>query len=213
MSLHAHIEHTLLRANATPEEIDALCDEALAHAFVGVCVNPTFVPRAVARVDGRVRVVSVVGFPLGAGSEASDVAEAEWLLKQGAQEVDMVVPISAACAGQWSEVRGRVLAVRAATQGATLKVILETGYFSPPSLERLAHEVLAAEPDYLKTSTGFGPKGAEVGEVAALREWCGERAKVKASGGIRTAAEARALLDAGAERLGTSRGVAIVQEQ
>ncbi len=211
MSLNAHIEHTLLRANASPQEIDVLCDEAIEHGFAGVCVNPAFVPRAVQRVGGRCRVVSVVGFPLGAGSLASDVAEARWLVDQGVDELDLVVPISAACAGDFGEVKRRVVAVREIASDVTLKVILETGYFAHDALLRLAQEVLQARPDYLKTSTGFGPAGALVEEVEALKALCGNRALVKASGGIRTAAHAQALLAAGASRLGTSSGVAIVR--
>jgi deoxyribose-phosphate aldolase len=210
--LKAHIEHTLLRANASPQEIDVLCDEALEQGFVGVCVNPAFVPRVVQRIGGRCRVVSVVGFPLGAGSEASDVAEARWLVDQGADELDLVVPISSACSGAFDDVQRRVVAVRTVASSVTLKVILETGYFAHDALLRLAQEVLAAGPNYLKTSTGFGPKGALVEEVEALKALCGDRALVKASGGIKTAAQAKVLLAAGASRLGTSSGVAIARE-
>jgi len=206
------VEQTLLKADATEADVAALCDGALQHGFAGVCVNPLHVPFVARRVSGRVKVVSVVGFPLGAGSEVSDVAEARWLVDDGADEIDMVVPIGLAKAEQWAAVRGRVAAVRDVTRGRVLKVILETGYFDRSALSRLANVVLEVGVDYLKTSTGFGPRGASVADVQLLREVASGSALVKASGGIRDLETARAMLAAGASRLGTSAGAAIVAE-
>ena len=126
----ASIEHTRLQADVTVAQVEQLCVEARHHRFAGVCVNPMYVPRATAALRGSaVRVVTVVGFPLGANSEASDAHEAAWALQHGAEEVDMVIPIGWALTGRLQAVTQRVAAVRRATQGAILKVIIECGYF------------------------------------------------------------------------------------
>lgn len=213
MSLALSIEHTVLRADATSADVDVLCTEALEYGFVGVCVNPIHVPRAARALGGSCLVVSVVGFPLGAGSEASDVAETAWLVSNGADEIDLVIPIGLARAAEWDAVTRRVRAVRVAAEGRPLKVILETGLFTPNELERVCAAVMEAEPAYLKTSTGFGPRGASVEDVQLLVRCSAGRAQVKASGGIRVLEDARALLAAGATRLGTSRGVELVRAE
>jgi deoxyribose-phosphate aldolase len=212
MELARSIEHTLLRADATSSEVAKLCDEALTHGFAGVCVNPVHVPVASQHLLGRAAVVSVVGFPLGAGSQHSDLAEADWLMNHGCQELDWVVPIGLAKDTRWDEIATRTRALRQATKGAVLKVILETGYFEPEALQRLCASVLEGEPDFLKTSTGFGPRGASVDDVVRLTQASGGRVAVKASGGIRTLGQAYELLRAGASRLGTSSGVSLVRE-
>ena len=209
------IEHTRLQADVTPAQVEQLCADARQYHFAGVCVNPIYVPRARAALRGSaVRVVTVVGFPLGANSEASDAHEAAWALQHGAEEVDMVIPIGAAVAGHLHAVTERVAAVRRATQGAILGVHAcerqafvhrEQGYAELDTARD-------GEPDYLKTATGFGPRGATVEDVVLLREVAGTEMRVKASGGIRTASDARRLLAAGASRLGTSSGVQIARE-
>ena len=206
------IEHTLLKADATPHAIEALCDEALQFGFAGVCVNPAYVPLARARLVERSRVVSVVGFPLGASSEAADVCETKWLVSHGVDEIDMVVPVGLALAGRLDQVTARVRAVREAASGVVLKVILETGYFDSEPLRRLAAAALEAAPDYLKTSSGYGPRGATVEDVELLVSVGDGHTRVKASGGIRTLDAARALLAAGASRLGTSSGASMARE-
>jgi deoxyribose-phosphate aldolase len=181
--------------------------------MLGVCVNPLHVPLARSLLARRALLVSVVGFPLGAGSERSDCSEAEWLVSAGADEVDLVVPLGLAAAGEWAAVTERVRRVRVASQGAVLKVILETGLFSSEQLQDLASAVLDAGPEFLKTSTGFGPRGASVEDVQLLTRASAGRARVKASGGIRTLTQAVQLLRAGAERLGTSNGVGLILEE
>ena len=209
--LNQIIEHTLLRANATAAEIEQLCVEAIVHRFHGVCVGPCHVARAHRVLTGSpVRVVSVASFPLGASTPTQAACEAAQSVAQGAAEIDLVIPIGEAVAGSLEAVVHSVATVRTAVPTATLKVILETGHFSPEQLERLAAAVLDAGPEFLKTSTGFGPRGATVDDVALLVRVVGDRAEVKAAGGIRTAAQASALHAAGATRLGTSSGVAIV---
>lgn len=207
------IEHTRLTADTTPEGVRELCQQAQQHGFAGVCVNPVYVVQAAAELRGTpVRVVTVVNFPLGAGSARGDVCEAEQAVTSGAHEVDWVVPIGLALDARWEQVQARVAAVRRAIGDAVLKVIVECGYFEPPMLRQLAESVLGGGADYLKTSTGMGPRGASVVDVALLAEVAGSRARVKASGGIRSLADVRALLDAGASRIGTSQGVAIAGE-
>lgn len=212
MEIAQTIEQTRLAANTTEEQIEQLCEQTLRWGFVGVCVNPAFVPQVVRTLKGRARVVSVVGFPLGSGSEASDVAEASWLVDNGADEVDMVVPLAAACAADYQSVEARVASVRRAVGQRVLKVIVEACYFDEIRLAELARAVLAGGPDYLKTSTGFGPGGATLADVQLLVRLAAQRCQVKASGGIRTLADARQMLDAGACRLGTSAGHSIMAE-
>ncbi len=211
--LAGFIEHTLLRADATPAAVEHLCDEAIEWGLLGVCVAPLHVARAAARLGSAgPRVVTVVGFPLGATVPDVMATEARRAVADGAAEIDMVIPIGLGLAGELDAVRAAVATVRAAVPERTLKVILETGHFAPEPLRALAREVIAARPDFLKTSTGFGPRGATVADVALLVDCGGGRVGVKAAGGIRTAADARALVAAGATRIGTSNGAAIAAE-
>ena len=209
--LAAAIEHTLLRATATPDEIRRLCAEARIHGFCGVCVNPRFVALAARELaDVPPRVVTVVAFPLGASVPEVAAFEAQRAIADGADELDLVIPIGEALGGDLEAVARAVGTVREATRGATLKVILETGCFTESQLDAVARAALCAAPDFLKTSTGFGPRGASVEDVRTLVALGAGRTQVKAAGGIRSAADARALLAAGATRLGTSSGVALV---
>jgi deoxyribose-phosphate aldolase len=230
MSLHsviAAVEHTRLKADTTPADIDQLCREALEHGFAGVCVNPVYVPQVNRALAGsEVAVVTVVGFPLGASSIAADVAEAEWTVSQGAREVDMVIPIGLALSGDYAAVTRHVTALRRATEGVILKVIFECGFFTPEQLRSICLAAAEAGPDYLKTATGFGPRGATEADVhllaavaaqskptaASAVDGTARKMAVKASGGVRNLADAQRMLAAGASRLGTSSGVAIARE-
>lgn len=208
------IEHTLLRSTATPEQIELLCSEALEHGFYGVCVHPIYVALARDVLSGSsVAVVTVVAFPLGCCVPAVAAKEAELGVRDGAHELDLVIPVGLALAGRLDQVRAAVQTVRDAVPNVTLKAILETGCYAPEQLREVCRYVLEARPDFLKTSTGFGPRGASVQDVQLLAECAGGRARIKASGGIRTANAALSLLAAGASRLGTSNSVAIVTEQ
>lgn len=213
MNVVRAIEHTRLKADTTPQHVEVLCTEALQHGFSGVCINPIYVAQAASLLRGsNVNVVTVVGFPLGAGSEASDVRETEWVLEHGATEVDMVIPVGLAKSGDLQAVTRRVSAVRAACKHAVLKVILECGLFDAAELLNVAKAAREGEPNYLKTATGFGPRGASVEDVELLARVGGANVAVKASGGIRNLADAIALMNAGATRLGTSSGVQIAHE-
>jgi deoxyribose-phosphate aldolase len=213
-SIARFVDHTLLKPEATPQQIEQLCVEALAHSFFSVCVNGLYVPLCARLLQGsEVAVCTVIGFPLGAMSTAAKVFEAEDAIRAGAREVDMVLAIGRLRAGDDSYVREDIAAVASAahTGGARLKVILETALLDDEQKRRAAALCLDAGADFVKTSTGFGGGGATVADVALLRAAVGERAGVKASGGIRNLADAQAMLAAGANRLGTSAGVAIVQ--
>ena len=213
MTILGSIEQTLLKADATPKDIEALCEGALRHGFAGVCVNPTYVPQASAALAGSTcRVVSVVNFPLGASSEASVEAEVRWLHGVGVHEIYSVLPVGLDKSGAWSDLESWLRKLRSVTSDTPLKLILETGYFGADVIERLGALAVDAGVDYLKTSTGFGPRGASVEDVRLLASVAGERVKVKASGGIASLQAAERMLAAGASRLGTSRGLAIADE-
>lgn len=207
------IDHTLLRADATSGEIRRLCEEALAHRFKAVCVNPVHVGLAAEILAGsEVAACSVVGFPLGASRPEDKAAEAAGAVARGAAEIDMVVALGALKEGRHDAVRADIAAVRAACAGRVLKVIIETCLLDDAQ-KRLACTLAAeAGADFVKTSTGFSTGGATVADVALMRATVGDALGVKASGGVRSLEVARALVAAGATRLGTSSGVALVTE-
>ena len=211
MSIAPRIEHTDLRAAATPEDVERLCRESAENGFHGVCVNPIFVSLA-RRTLAVGRVVTVVGFPLGATPSEIKAAEARRAVGNAADEIDMVITIGAAKSGDYAAVTADVRAVRDAVPNATLKAILETGLFDADEIAKAALAAIDGGADFVKTSTGFGPRGATVEDIRILRHAVGDRARIKASGGIRTLAEALALIEAGADRIGTSNGVAIARE-
>ncbi|AEV15996.1 Deoxyribose-phosphate aldolase [Thermus sp. CCB_US3_UF1] len=214
MDLAAHIDHTLLKPTATPQEIGKVAEEALAYGFYGLCIPPSYVGWVRERYPhAPFRLVTVVGFPLGYQAKEVKALEAAWALAQGADEVDMVIHLGRALAGDLAYVEEEVRAVRQAVPKAVLKVILETGYFTPEALRGVAEAALRGGADYLKTSTGFGPRGASLEDVVLLASLAQERAQVKAAGGIRDRETALRLLEAGASRLGTSSGVALVRDE
>jgi deoxyribose-phosphate aldolase len=209
------IDHTLLKPGATRKEVTALCDEAMRYGFHSVMVNPTNVAFAAAQVRGTpVNVGTVVGFPLGANLTVTKVAEAEAALRNGAHELDTVLNIGALKSRDRVLVQTemRSLAQLAHAQGALLKVILENGLLSQE--EKILACALAVEAgvDFVKTSTGFATSGATAADVALMRGVVGLKIGVKAAGGIRTAAQFMNMVDAGANRIGTSASVEIARE-
>ncbi|MFN0027980.1 MAG: deoxyribose-phosphate aldolase [Acidimicrobiales bacterium] len=214
--LVAVIDHTLLDPLAISAAVVALCAEARDWSFGHVCVSPSRVELAVAELAGTaVGVCSVVGFPSGAHTSASKAFEASAAVDHGAGEIDMVVNLGLVADGDWSALQHEVRTVVAAAGagGASVKAILETAAFNGPTAELAARAALDGGAAWVKTSTGYHPAGgASLEAVAVLARVAAGRGGVKASGGIRTLAQARTFLDAGAGRLGTSRGVALVQE-
>lgn len=210
----ATIDHTLLKATATEAQIRALCAEARAHRFASVCVNPGWVQLCAAELAGSgVPVCTVVGFPLGANASEIKAAEARLAIAQGAREIDMVINIGKAKAGDWAGVEEDIRAVVQASKPAALvKVIIETCYLTDAEKVKSCEAAAKAGAHFVKTSTGFGTGGATADDVRLMRQTVGDRLKVKASGGIRSYHDAIQMLDAGADRLGASSGVVIVSE-
>lgn len=209
------VDHTLLAPVATRHEIIRLCDEAVRYGFGAVCVNGIWVQRAASAVEGSgVRVCAVVGFPLGASKTEVKRLEAEMAMADGAVEIDMVLDIGALKDREDWRVRDDVAAIAGTVheRNGILKVILETGVLTEDEKVLAAELAVEGGADFVKTSTGFSPGGATIADVRLLRDTVGPVVGIKASGGIRTLKDALELIDAGATRLGTSRGVAIVGE-
>jgi deoxyribose-phosphate aldolase len=214
-TLAAVIDHTLLKPDATREQIENLCDEAMRYRFACVMVNPEWAATAVSALSGTgVPVGSVVGFPLGASLVSTMRHEAETLIRIGVRELDMVIPIGQLKSGNYQAVEHAVQTVAKAAHhhGALLKVILETALLNMEEKLRASEIAIQAGADFIKTSTGFAAGGATAADVALMRGVAGNRCGVKAAGGIRTLADVKALLEAGANRIGASASVAIVRE-
>ncbi len=207
-----YIDHTVLAANATQEKIAQLCEEAAQWHFASVCVNSCWVPFCAKHLKGTgVNVCTVVGFPLGAMSTAAKAFEAHHAVEEGAVEIDMVVNIGWLKDGRDDLVEADIRAVKEACDGKLLKVIIETCLLTEEEKVRACELSVAAGADYVKTSTGFSTGGATVEDIALMRKTVGADIGVKASGGVRSYETACAMIDAGATRLGTSSGIAIVQ--
>lgn len=206
------IDHTLLKASAQAAEIDRLCDEAAQHRFASVCVNGYWVRRCAQRLAGTsVNVCTVVGFPLGATTTANKAAEAREAVANGAREVDMVLAVGLAKAADWDGVRADFRALREATRGACLKVILETCLLADEEKAHACRIAVEEGLDFVKTSTGFSTGGATEADVCLMRQSVGTSAGVKASGGVRNYQDALGMVLAGATRLGLSSSIAVVQ--
>ena len=209
------IDHTLLKPDATPAQIAQLCREAKEYGFIAVCVNPTNVKQAAELLKGsEVKVCTVVGFPLGANTTEVKAFEARRAILDGAQEVDMVINIGALKSGDYELVERDIAAVARACHegGALCKVIIEAALLTDEEKVRACQLAKRAGADYVKTSTGFGPGGATVQDVALMRQTVGPEMGVKAAGSIRTFQKALEMIRAGANRIGTSSGVKIMQE-
>lgn len=214
-SLAQIIDHTLLKPEATRDQIESLCDEAIRYRFACAMVNPVWVPAAVEMLSGTgVPVGVVIGFPFGTSLVSTLRQEAAALVRLGAKELDMVIPIGQLKSGNHHAVQHTVHAVAnvAHHHGAILKVILETAMLTVEEKLRSSELAIQAGADFLKTSTGFGGGGAVPADVALMRGVAGGRCGVKASGGIRTLAEVKSMLEAGANRIGASASVSIVRE-
>ncbi|PIE34029.1 deoxyribose-phosphate aldolase [candidate division KSB3 bacterium] len=210
--LAQYIDHTLLKPNATQADFDKLCQEAIQFHFKSVCVNSGRVPYVTRKLQGTgVAVCSVVGFPLGAMDSRVKAFETRRAIEEGAKEIDMVLNVDALKSGDAQKVEEDVRAVRRATRGNTiLKVILETCLLTDDEKVLACEICKKAGADFVKTSTGFSTGGATLEDVALMRRIVGPDIGVKASGGVRDVSTARAMIQAGATRLGTSSGVAIV---
>ncbi len=211
MTINKYIDHTLLKPESTQTQIDKLIAEAAEHQFASVCVNPTWVAYAANALKGTgVKVCTVIGFPLGANTSNVKAFETKDAVANGADEIDMVINIGQLKLGQYDAVEADIRAVVEASGDKLVKVIIETCLLTDDEKVKACQLAVAAGADYVKTSTGFSTAGANVADVKLMRETVGPNVGVKAAGGARSFADAEAFIKAGATRIGTSAGLAIV---
>jgi deoxyribose-phosphate aldolase len=213
MKISEYIDHTILKPDARIDQVKIFCSEAKEYGFASVCVNPVHVPLVVRELEGTsVKTCVVVGFPLGANASIVKAYEAKTAVEQGADEIDMVINVGALKDGDYETVEKDIRAVVAASGKSHVKVILETCLLTDAEKLKACELSLNAGAHFVKTSTGFGSGGATIEDVALMRKAVGDKAGVKASGGIRDYKIAIAMIDAGASRIGTSSGIKIVKE-
>jgi len=205
MNLAKYIDYTLLKATATPADIEKLCQEARQYGFFSVCVNSSYVPLAAQLLKGTdVKVCTVVGFPLGAMSTQGKLYETSTALAEGADEIDMVINLGLFLSGQTAKVLDEIALLKQETADKVLKVIIETCYLNDDQKRLVSQICVDAGADFVKTSTGFGTGGATLADVQLIKEVVGDRAKIKASGGIRNRETALQYIDLGVSRIGAS---------
>ncbi|VUX01214.1 Deoxyribose-phosphate aldolase 1 [Streptococcus pasteurianus] len=211
MAINRYIDHTLLKPESTQTQIDKLIAEAVEYQFASVCVNPTWVSYAAKALKGtEVNVCTVIGFPLGANTSSVKAFETKDAVANGADEIDMVINIGQLKSGQYDAVEADIRAVVEASGDKLVKVIIETCLLTDGEKVKACQLRVAAGADYVKTSTGFSTAGANIADVTLMRKTVGPNIGVKAAGGTRSYADAEAFIKAGATRIGTSAGVAIV---
>ncbi len=209
--LYAHVDHTQLKAFATWKDIEKLCDEAVKYETASVCVPPCYIKRIHDKYGEKVNICTVIGFPLGYSVTAAKVVEAKEAIKDGASEIDMVININAAKNGDFDKIEAEIKAIKEVCGDKILKVIIETCYLTDAEKIKLCHCVTNAKADYIKTSTGFGTGGATFADVKLFSENVGKDVKIKAAGGIRTRDDMEEFIRLGADRLGTSSAISILE--
>ncbi len=209
----SHVDHTLLKPEATWEQIKTLCDEAMEFGCATVCIPPSFVKQAAAYVQGNLKICTVIGFPNGYNTTAAKIFETKDAVENGASEIDTVINNGMVKDRQWDDIAHEIAGIKAACLGRPLKVIIETCLLSDMEKIKLCQLAAKEEVAYVKTSTGFSTGGATREDVALLRENLPASVKVKASGGIRTLEDGQAYLDLGADRLGASALVGEARKQ
>lgn len=213
IEINKYIDHTVLKATATEKDIIELCEEAREHKFFSVCVNSGYVKLARKQLEGSgVMICTVVGFPLGAMSTEAKVFETQQALKDGAEEVDMVINIGELKSKNLKKVEEEIAAIKKVVGDKVLKVIIETCYLTPQEIIVASEIAVKAKADFVKTSTGFGSDGARLENIDLMKKAVDGKAKLKASGGIRNLDTALSFIEAGVDRIGTSSGVSIVKE-
>lgn len=212
-TLAQYFDHTILKPAATVAEVKNICEEAVAYGFFSVCVNPVHISTVKALLaDSEVKVCSVVGFPLGAHTSFIKAAETERAVADGADEIDMVINVGALKDKDYALVESDIEGVVKAAQGNTVKVIIETCLLEKNEIVMACQLSKKAGAHFVKTSTGFGGGGATVEDVALMKKTVGGDLQVKASGGIKTLEDTQKMIDAGADRIGASAGIAIMRE-
>ena len=207
-----HIDHTLLKAAADWKEIRKLCEEAILYGTASVCIPPCYVERVYKCYGDQLKICTVIGFPLGYNTREAKVFEAKDAVSKGAGEVDMVINIADLKNGDTGKVTEEIRAVKEAVGDVVLKVIIETCYLSEQEKIAMCRAVNHAGADYIKTSTGFGTKGAAIEDIRLFKKYIGENVKIKAAGGIRTREDLEAFLSEGCSRIGTSSAVKLLTE-
>jgi deoxyribose-phosphate aldolase len=206
------VDHTLLKQTATWEQIKVICDEGAEFKTASVCIPPCFVKQAKEYVEGKVAICTVIGFPNGNMTTAAKVFETEDAVKNGADEIDMVINIGDVKAGDYDKVLEEIRAIKAACNGKLLKVIIETCLLTDEEKIQMCKVVTESGAEYIKTSTGFSTSGATFEDVKLMREHVGADVKVKAAGGISSVADAEEFIALGADRLGTSRLIPLLRD-
>ncbi|WP_348712686.1 deoxyribose-phosphate aldolase [Tenacibaculum sp. 190524A05c] len=211
MEIHKYIDHTLLKATATSEQIKTLCAEAKQYNFYAVCVNGSYVELAVKELaETNVKVAAVIGFPLGAMTTAAKVFEAKDCIKNGASEIDMVINVGKLLEGDFDYVEKEICLIKEGIGESLLKVIFENCYLTKEQIQKVSELALNAGADFIKTSTGFGTDGATFEDVQLMKDVVKDKVQIKAAGGIRDITTAKKYIEMGVTRLGTSSGVTLV---
>ena len=213
MNYSKFIDHTNLKQDASINDIKTLCEEAIKFDFMSVCINPCFVKYAHdVLLDSEVKVCTVIGFPLGANTTKTKVYETKQALKDGADEIDMVINVSALKDKKYDYLKNEISKIKKVCKNKILKVILETCLLTDEEIVKACELSLEAKADFVKTSTGFSKGGATVEAVALMRKTVGDKCGVKASGGVKTFEDMQKMIDAGASRIGTSSGVKLLEK-
>lgn len=207
----SHVDHTLLKAFATWEDIKKICEEAMAYKTASICIPPNYIKRVKEEYGDNINICTVIGFPLGYAVTGAKVEEARQAVLDGASEVDMVINITDVKNGDFAKVEEEIREIKAAIGNHILKVIIETCYLTTEEKLELCKSVTAAQADYIKTSTGFGSAGATMEDILLFKENIGESVKIKAAGGISSVKDMEAFLLAGCDRLGTSSAIKLIQ--
>lgn len=207
----AHVDHTQLKAFATWEDIQKLCEEAIKYRTASVCIPPAYVKRVKEAYGDALRICTVVGFPLGYSVAEAKAAEVRQALSEGCDEIDMVVNISDVKNGLYDKVKEEIAGLKAICKDHILKVIVETCYLSEEEKTEMCRVVTEAGADYIKTSTGFGSGGATKEDVALFQKYIGSGVKIKAAGGVQTLADLQAFIELGCDRVGTSKAVSLCE--
>ena len=208
----SRVDHTLLSPTATWEQVRTICDEGMEFHTASVCIPPRYVKRAAEYVGNRLKICTVIGFPNGYSTPEVKVFETEDAIRNGADEIDMVINLGLAKAGDWEGVLAEIKAVKASCKGRILKIIVEACLLTQEEKVAMCRIVSMSGADFIKTSTGFAAGGATVEDVRLFREKVSPDIRVKAAGGIRTFEQAQAMLEAGADRIGASALVALARE-
>ncbi len=209
----AHVDHTQLKAFATWEDIEKLCEEAMEYKTASICVPPCYVKRVRQKYGNRLKICTVVGFPLGYSVTEAKVEETRKALEDGADEIDMVINISDVKNGDYDKVTQEIISVKRECLNHILKVIVETCYLTEKEKIAMCHAVTDAGAEYIKTSTGFGTAGADMADISLFKEYIGDAVRIKAAGGIRTKEDMEAFLGAGCDRIGSSAAAEVMKEK